>query len=88
MRGHVMALVVQAVEHRHLGNLVRLFAKLPWYYLQESLGVLWRGFDINARLTLSEMAGVPAGLCYAVAHIWRLKHRSYERLRVAYAPTT
>ncbi len=88
MRGHATALVVQAVEHGHLGNLVRLFAKLPWYYLREFTGTLWRGFDINARLTLSEIAGVPAGLCYAAAHIWQPKHRAYEGLRVALAPTT
>jgi GT2 family glycosyltransferase len=87
MRGHVTALVVQAVEHGHLGNLNRLFVKLPWYYLREFLGVLWHGFDINARLTLWEMMGVPAGLCYAAAQLWRPKHRAIDRLRADLAPT-
>jgi len=88
MRGHVTALVVQAVEHGHLGNLTRLFVKLPWYYLGEALGTLWRGVDIDAKLTFSEMAGVVAGLCYTAAHIWRPKHRPYETLRAALAPAT
>lgn len=81
MRGHVTALVVQAIEHGHLGNLNRLFVKLPWYYLREGLGIFWHGFDINARLTLWEMMGVPAGLCYAAAHLWRPKHRAIDRIR-------
>ena len=88
MRGHAAALVVQAVEHGHLGNLVRLFVSLPRYYLQEALAALWRGFDIDARLTLWEIAGVPAGLFYAALHIWKPKHRAIDRLRAALAPTT
>ncbi len=87
MRGHAAALVVQALEHGHLGNLFRLFVKLPWYYLRRLLGVLWRGFDIEARLTLWEMVGVPAGVCYAAVHIWKPKHRAIDRLRATFAPT-
>jgi len=86
MRGHVMALVVQAIEHRHLGNLNRLFVRLPWYYLRQLSKMLWRGFDINAQLTVSEMAGVLAGLRYAAGHIWLPKHREYERIRAVFAP--
>ena len=86
MRGHVVALVVQAIEHRHLGNLNRLFVKLPWYYLRQLSGILWRGFDINDRFTVSEMAGFLAGLCYAAGYIWLPKHRAYKRLRAAFAP--
>ena len=86
MRGHVMALVVQAIEHRHLGNLNRLFVRLPWYYLRQLLGTLWRGFGIDDHFTVSEMAGVVAGLFYAIGHIWLPKHRAYARLRAALAP--
>jgi GT2 family glycosyltransferase len=88
MRGHVTALVVQAVEHGHRGNLARLFVKLPWYYLGEASAALWRGLDADAKLTFSEMAGMVAGLCYTAAHIWRPKHRPYETLRAALAPAT
>jgi len=35
--GHVTALVVQAVRHRHLGNLRRLAVALPRYYVGRSL---------------------------------------------------
>jgi GT2 family glycosyltransferase len=88
MRGHTVALVVQALEHGHFGNLFRLFVELPWYYLRKVLGVLWRGFNIETRLTLWEMVGVPAGLYYAAVHIWKPKHRPIERLRADFAQTT
>jgi GT2 family glycosyltransferase/SAM-dependent methyltransferase len=34
MRGHVAALLVQFEKHRHLGNIHRLFATLPYHYFR------------------------------------------------------
>jgi glycosyltransferase involved in cell wall biosynthesis len=69
LRGHVTALFVQFQRHRHWGNLRRVFAVLPKYYLVRFLRILKKG-PATDPLLKEEVIGCLEGILYFARH-WR-----------------
>lgn len=68
MRGHIVALWIQALKHRHFGNLRRVFIALPRYYLKRFLlGLLYR-FQGQYCTVLAEISGCLRGTFYYFRH--------------------
>lgn len=66
MRGHTVALWIQAVRHRHWGNLRRIFIALPRYYIRQLfLGLVFQ-FRGKYRTTLSEIRGYLSGTAFYI----------------------
>lgn len=68
MQGHVTALLIQAFQHRHWGNLFRLLVVLPEYYARLIARGLISGFYGRYRTIDSEMRGCLAGLLFFLNH--------------------
>jgi GT2 family glycosyltransferase len=62
MRGHVAALLVQFENHRHLGNLRRVFLSLPKGYLKLYLSMLKNGVKPRHSTLNAEVSGCLSGL--------------------------
>jgi GT2 family glycosyltransferase len=73
-KGHVVALFVQYWRWRHAGNLRRVFAALPYYYLWLIKEGCRRGFGARHQLLLPEFVGWCAGLRAALS-LWRTSGR-------------
>lgn len=68
MRGHVVALWIQAMRHRHWGNLRRIFLALPRYYIRQFiLGLIFQ-FSGKYHTVLSEIRGYLAGTFYYIRY--------------------
>ncbi len=68
MRGHVVALLIQASQHRHWGNLFRLFVALPTYYTQRLLRGLYNRFQGKYMTVFVEILGCLAGTLFFIRH--------------------
>jgi GT2 family glycosyltransferase len=68
IRGHSAALLVQFSNHKHWGNLCRLFYFLPKHYMRLFFGALLRGFRGEHGLILPEITGCVAGIKYYIKH--------------------
>ena len=68
MRGHVTALLIQANQHHHWGNLFRLFIVLPIYYMQRLLKGLYYRFQGSYMTVFAEIRGCFAGLLFFIRH--------------------
>lgn len=64
MRGHVVALLIQAVRYQHWGNLLRLFVSLPIYYTKQLILGFLHGFRGPYRTVLPEITGFLMGFLY------------------------
>jgi GT2 family glycosyltransferase len=64
MRGHVAALLIQTVNHRHWGNVFRLLVILPDYYLRLVARGLISGFHGRYRTIWVELLGCLSGLVF------------------------
>lgn len=68
MRGHVVALLIQASQHRHWGNLFRLFITLPSYYIQRFLKGIRNRFQGKYMTVFVEIRGCFAGILFFIRH--------------------
>ena len=74
MKGHVSALFVQAVRHRHGGNIRRIFTQLPAYFARSAFWALRDGGGGRRLQVLwNEMIGWLCGLQYAFRPRWRAR---------------
>ena len=64
MRGHVAALLIQAFQHRHWGNLFRLGVILPEYFARLVVRGLISGFHGRYRTIFVEILGCLSGLAF------------------------
>ncbi len=62
MRGHVAALLVQFLRHRHWGNLRRLLLILPAFYGKQVGRILLRSAKHRERILLAELLGSLSGI--------------------------
>ncbi len=69
MRGHVAALLIQASQHRHWGNLFRLLIVLPEYYIQLILKGISNGFQGRYRTIFIEIIGCFAGILFFLRNL-------------------
>lgn len=68
MRGHIVALWIQAFKYGHFGNLRRVFIALPRYYLKRCvLGLLYR-FQGEYCTVFAEILGCLRGTFYYFRH--------------------
>jgi glycosyltransferase involved in cell wall biosynthesis len=68
MRGHITALMVQFVNHRHWGNLYRIGFALPKHYLGLGLGAILKGRSVKHRTYWAEVTGCLAGISDYFTH--------------------
>lgn len=68
MRGHVAALLIQANQHHHWGNLFRLFVALPIHYIRLALKGISNRFQGNYRTVFVEIIGCFAGILFFIRH--------------------
>ncbi|MGI8934724.1 MAG: glycosyltransferase family 2 protein [Phormidesmis sp.] len=68
MRGHVVALLIQASQHRHWGNLFRLSVALPIYYVRRFLEGTYNRFQGKYMTVFVEIKGCFAGILFFVRH--------------------
>ena len=68
MRGHVVALLIQFVRHRHWGNLRRILIGLPKYYCIRWLKKTLKGNENCAPNLATEIKGCLAGIKYYWQH--------------------
>ena len=66
MQGHVAALLLQFVKYGDIGNLRRLFVRLPAEYAILLLRLIVSGFAIDYRILLRGMLGYLAGLRFVL----------------------
>jgi glycosyltransferase involved in cell wall biosynthesis len=66
MKGHVAALILQFVKYRHIGNLRRLFLRLPAEYAVLMLRLIVTGFSLDNRILLRGGLGCLSGLRFAL----------------------
>jgi GT2 family glycosyltransferase len=72
MKGHVSALFVQAVRHRHGGNIRRIFVQLPAYFARSAFWALRDGGGTpRFQILWDELVGWLCGLQYAFRPRWR-----------------
>ncbi|NUN66288.1 glycosyltransferase [Pseudanabaena biceps] len=64
MRGHVAALLIQAFQHRHWGNLFRLGVILPDYFARLLVRGLISGFHGRYQTIFVEILGCISGLAF------------------------
>lgn len=80
MRGHVAALLVQFVRHRHWGNLRRVAIDLPRYYSGRLLHGAFGQADARRPLVWSEIRGCASGIAFFLASVAR-SYRAGQRTR-------
>ncbi|MFK7803264.1 MAG: glycosyltransferase family 2 protein [Anaerolineae bacterium] len=64
MRGHVTALLVQFLKHKHVSNLIRLLLVLPIFYLKYFVRGLLKSLDFPLWVWQLEVFGCLSGLVY------------------------
>lgn len=69
MRGHVAALLIQASQHRHWGNLFRLLVILPEYYIQLIVKGISNRFQGRYRTIFIEIIGCFAGILFFIRNV-------------------
>lgn len=62
MRGHVTALLIQAMRYQHWGNLRRLLIALPRYYTGLLIRGLFHGFKGRYSTVIAEVLGCLSGI--------------------------
>lgn len=68
MRGHVTALLIQAENHGHWGNIRRLAIALPRYYTRRFLAGCFYRFQGRYRTVFTEIRGCLEGVGYYLRH--------------------
>ncbi len=65
MQGHVAALILQFIKYRDVGNLRRLFLRLPGEYVILFLRLIVTGFSLDYRILMRGALGCISGLRFA-----------------------
>jgi GT2 family glycosyltransferase len=68
LRGHVAALMIQFVRHRHWGNLRRLVIDIPTHQTKLAIKGALRQTKHRRHLLASEVRGTAAGILYYLRH--------------------
>jgi GT2 family glycosyltransferase len=67
MKGHVASLLLQYRKYGHVGNLRRLFIRLPFSYVMLVLRLIAGGFALEDRIEFAGLRGAIAGLGFLFA---------------------
>jgi hypothetical protein len=71
MQGHVAALILQFLKYGDIGNLRRLFFRLPGEYAILCLRLVVTGFSLDYRILMRGALGCLSGLRFALRRFQR-----------------